>query len=159
MFPALSNATCNNTLFSLGTIPGMADEVHETATRLYAAAKRIAATEGKSAIARLLNESPQAVNNWERRGVSEGGALKAQAVIGCDANWILTGHGAMAPGWPFQHIPMERFLALDQANRAYVEGKLSAAIEEVENGNQDDLQRFNAARTGHAKKVTRRRAA
>lgn len=83
---------CNNALFTLGTIPQMAKDIHESAARLYEVAKAVG-TEGKSALARLLNESPQVVNNWELRGVSEGGALKAQAVIGCNAVYILTGKG------------------------------------------------------------------
>lgn len=69
--------------------------MHETAARLYEAAKTIVKTEGQSAVARLLNESPQTLKNWETRGVSKPGAIKAQAAIGCDANWILSGEGQM----------------------------------------------------------------
>lgn len=97
MFSNSPNATCNNALFSVGTIEPMTDEVHESASRLYEAAKKVG-VEGKSAVARLLNESPQVVNNWERRGVSEGGALKAQEKIGCNAVYILTGQGQQTVG-------------------------------------------------------------
>ena len=70
--------------------------MHPSAERLYKAAKELKGAEGQSAIARLLNESPQNVNNWESRGVSRPGAIKAQAALGCDANWVLTGGGQMA---------------------------------------------------------------
>lgn len=45
---------------------------------------------GQSALARALNESPQTVKNWETRGISKGGAIKAQATFGCDATELLT---------------------------------------------------------------------
>jgi len=82
-----SNTTFNNKLFTVLTI----GQMHETAKRLYEAAKNMKGVEGQSAVARLLNESPQNLNNWEARGVSKQGAIKAQAIIGCDANWILNG--------------------------------------------------------------------
>lgn len=31
------------------------------------------------------------MKNWEARGISENGALRAQKIFGCDANWILEG--------------------------------------------------------------------
>jgi phage repressor protein C with HTH and peptisase S24 domain len=91
MFMKLSNAPFNNNLFSMGTISLM----HESMSRLYEAAKIMKKTEGQSAVARLLVESPQTLNNWESRGVSRAGAIKAQEVIGCDASWVLTGKGGM----------------------------------------------------------------
>ena len=69
--------------------------MHETAVRLYEAAKDLRRIEGQSAVARALNESPQTVRNWEIRGVSKSGAVKAQHAFGCDANWILNGTGVM----------------------------------------------------------------
>ncbi len=90
-FREKSNPTFNNNMFTIPTIGGM----HESAVRLYEAAKQLRDIEGQSAVARLLNESPQNVNNWESRGVSKQGAIKAQATIGCDANWILRGDGEM----------------------------------------------------------------
>lgn len=69
--------------------------MHETAARLYLAAKELRDVEGQSAVARLLNESPQTLRNWEIRGVSSQGAVKAQLAIGCDAAWLLGGVGEM----------------------------------------------------------------
>lgn len=75
----------NNTLFSEGTIPAM----HETYERLMLAAKELRDVTTPAAVARMLNTSQQVLKNWEKRGLSEGGALEAQRVIGCDANWLL----------------------------------------------------------------------
>jgi phage repressor protein C with HTH and peptisase S24 domain len=81
----------NNECLAIPTISAM----HSTAERLYKAAKELRDVDGQSAVARLLNESPQTVRNWEIRGVSRQGALKAQLVIGCDAYWLLGGDGNM----------------------------------------------------------------
>lgn len=42
-------------------------------------------------LARALNESPQTVNNWSKRGVSKAGALTAEKVFGRSSLWILDG--------------------------------------------------------------------
>lgn len=69
--------------------------MHETTGRLYQAALEIHNQSGQSAVARLLNESPQTVKNWESRGVSKQGAIKIEQQLGVRANWLLTGHGPM----------------------------------------------------------------
>jgi hypothetical protein len=156
----MSNIAFNNTAFTVRTIPPMQEELHESVERLYAAAKELAGVEGKSAVARLLNESPQAVNNWERRGISEGGALKAQAAFGCDANWVLTGNGGMTLGWPFPRVRLQAFLALEVDDRAYVEGVLANAIEGLGGDpNPSDVQRFTAAHRTNEKRPSKRKAA
>lgn len=72
-------------------------QIHPSMVRLYQAAKELRGVTGQSALARLLNASPQAVKNWEGRGVSKSGALTAEEVIGCSALWITQGTGAMQP--------------------------------------------------------------
>lgn len=72
--------------------------IHTQTRRLYQAAKHLRNVEGKSAVARLLNISPQNLNGWEERGISEGGLLKAQEVIGCNAIWLRDGTGDMIAG-------------------------------------------------------------
>lgn len=68
-------------------------------TRLYAAAKFLRNVEGQSDVAKLLNNtSPQRLNNWEARGISNEGLLEAQELIGCDAIWLRDGKGEMARG-------------------------------------------------------------
>lgn len=70
--------------------------MHPATERLYQAAKTISDIAGQSAVARVLNESPQTVKNWESRGVSRAGALKAEEILGVRAAWLLTGEGAMS---------------------------------------------------------------
>jgi phage repressor protein C with HTH and peptisase S24 domain len=74
--------------------------MHPTAARLYEAARELRDLDGPSAVARLLNESPQTMNNWEKRGVSQKGAIKAQAEIGCSATWLTSGEGEMLAAAP-----------------------------------------------------------
>src|ERR1041385_8538038 len=64
-------------------------------TRLYEAAKALRGLDGQSDVARALNASPQTINNWEARGISKPGLLKAQAIFGCSATWLETGLGPM----------------------------------------------------------------
>lgn len=61
--------------------------------RLYQAAKQLKGIEGQSAVARLLNTSPQTVKNWESRGISQQGILDASAKIGCSPLWLKSGDG------------------------------------------------------------------
>lgn len=68
--------------------------------RLYDAARQLKKVEGQSAVARLLHESPQTLKNWEQRGISASGLLKAQQNIGCDAIWVRDGVGDMVKNFP-----------------------------------------------------------
>ena len=80
----------NNISFSPGTIRRMADPaVHPTMARLYDAALKLHDIDGQSALADRLNESPQTLNNWDRRGISQRGAIKAAGILGCSAQWII----------------------------------------------------------------------
>ena len=45
-------------------------------------------------LARKLNESPQTVNNWSKRGLSKAGALNAERILGVSSVWLLTGEGS-----------------------------------------------------------------
>lgn len=83
----------NNALFKLKIIKAM----HETTARLYIAAQKIANTTGQSAVAHLLNESPQTVKNWESRGISKAGIIKAAQLIGCSVDWLISGTPPMRP--------------------------------------------------------------
>lgn len=65
--------------------------------RLLAAAAR-RDIHGPSALASALNESDQVVTNWSRRGVSRGGAVKAEKLLGISSFWVLTGTGANPDG-------------------------------------------------------------
>jgi SOS-response transcriptional repressor LexA len=92
----MSNTAYNNNLFNSLIIGGM----HKSMERLYYAAKTlkgIAIDEHghKSSVAKLLNVSSYTINNWENRGISKDGMIKAEAAIGCAASWLETGHGNM----------------------------------------------------------------
>lgn len=84
---AESDSVFNNNTFSWASIAPM-KKIHDTMTRLYEAAKALRGVEGPSNVARILNESPQMLNNWERRGMSAHGMLRAAAVLGCSAEWL-----------------------------------------------------------------------
>lgn len=43
--------------------------------------------------AKAMDESPQTITNWKKRGISKAGALKAAACFNVSANWILNGEG------------------------------------------------------------------
>lgn len=79
--------------------------MHETMGRLYQAVKQIRDASGQSAVARLLNVSPQLLGNWETRGVSFEGMLNAQESLGCSAVWIRKGVGPMLVGQPVEGEP------------------------------------------------------
>ncbi len=100
-FKQKSNAMFNNRLFSPGTIsPTMSDpEMHPTMGRLYQAARQLKQVRGQSALARLMNTSPQVIKNWEARGVSKQGAIAAQEAVGCNATWLMDGVGEMRSGY------------------------------------------------------------
>lgn len=70
-------------------------KMHDQAMRLYLAAKQMRELDRLSDVARLLEISPQTLKNWEERGISSDGMLKAQKLIGCNANWLATGVGTM----------------------------------------------------------------
>lgn len=67
--------------------------MHPTMTRLYEAVERLTGIKGQSAVARELNESPQTLRNWETRGVSSQGQIKAQELFGINPNWLKSGEG------------------------------------------------------------------
>lgn len=41
----------------------------------------------------VMDVSSAVMTNWKRRGVSKEGALQAERMLGCAANWVLTGEG------------------------------------------------------------------
>ena len=70
--------------------------MHVQMKRLYEAAEALAGLRTQAELARALNQSQQTVNNWEARGISKAGLLKAQGTIGCSATWLETGQPPMA---------------------------------------------------------------
>jgi phage repressor protein C with HTH and peptisase S24 domain len=159
MFKQESNAAFNNGLFSAERIAFM----HETTERLYLAARILKKTEGQSAVARLLNTSPQTVKNWESRGVSRQGMIDAQRLIGCRSTWIETGEGEMVDSPASSLLPEDSALIPislsdhpDLVEVPRVKFKLSAGVSgfaiDVEQGNgkpiffRDDWFKVNGYR-------------
>lgn len=71
--------------------------MHPSMVRLYAAVKsRDVLTQTQ--LANLLNTSPQAVHNWEKRGLSRNGALQVQGQLGISSTWLLEGRGPQEAG-------------------------------------------------------------
>lgn len=90
-FKHKSNGLLNNKVFKCANIAPM----HETMKRLYEAAEKLHGITGQSAVANFLNESPQLLNNWERRGVSKAGAFKVAPALGCNVMWLISGAGPL----------------------------------------------------------------
>lgn len=89
MFKQKSNTMFNNFLFNNGMVLAM----HPTMTRLYDYVARTKKVIGQSAVAKIMDEVPQTLNNWESRGISKQGLIKAQELFGCHMQWIKTGNG------------------------------------------------------------------
>lgn len=156
MFTNASITLCNNGAFNPPTIRGMDEgrEIHPSMGRLYEACGRMRGINTQSAVARLLNESPQVVKNWEARGISERGALAAQKIVGCDAVWLLEGgaeiefrpahatsmlaasdkvanYGAPASPWPFERVtPQQWWHDLKPRHRKKAEDLVLTYIED-----------------------------
>ena len=153
VFNKKSIAVFNNTLFNAEEF--RMSQIHETVERLYEAASKLRNVNGQSAVARLLGNSPQTVKNWEQRGLSMEGALAAQKIIGCDANWLLgtqeqldkprwTPHAIGARDseatysvfkeWPFRRINPYKIAALSSDDKLRLETlvELSAATLKID---------------------------
>jgi len=62
--------------------------MHESMQRLY----QLSGLSG-AALGAALNESPQTITNWQKRGISKAGAIRAGAKFGASAEWLMTGVG------------------------------------------------------------------
>jgi hypothetical protein len=91
--------------------------MHIQMTRLYEAARELKGITGQSDLARALNASPQAINNWEARGMSSQGMVGAQAALGCSATWLASGEGQMVA----HHIESKSNAPMDLTNITYLE--------------------------------------
>lgn len=99
MLNQIANDSFNNDLFNEGTIVTMA-KTHEQGERLRLAARELAGLTGITEIGNSIDESPHVVSNWMRRGISFRGALKIARELGCSAEWLLYGEGAMSEWSP-----------------------------------------------------------
>lgn len=109
MFPTRVNAPFLNKACSAATIPAMTE--HPSVARLLQCARMSTADKAPSRrvqtdadLQRLMGISPQNYTVWKRRGVSKQGALKAEHLFGCAANWVRDGTG---PRWTELQHPHE----------------------------------------------------
>lgn len=65
-------------------------EIHETMARVF----EIAGNPSPSELAKLLDELPQTITNWSKRGISKAGAIKVSAKYGVSTQYVLTGKDA-----------------------------------------------------------------
>jgi phage repressor protein C with HTH and peptisase S24 domain len=100
--------------------------MHESMQRLYRAAMEMKKVTGKSNVARLLETSPQVLTNWEARGVSNEGAIKAQQLIGCSAVWVTDGTGNMSTTVELIRYPV----STSSSRKVWVVGKGKGGIPE-----------------------------
>lgn len=101
-------------------------------SRLYAAAEalqniKIGERGGKAKLAGLLEVDQQQITNWEKRGISFEGAVKAEEALGCAAVWLKYGKGKMSP-WPFTRELLVSVEQLGAANLRSLENKIRFAI-------------------------------
>lgn len=112
--------------------------MHPTMQRLYEAAGTLLGVRGQSQVATIIQESAQTVNNWETRGISSRGAIKASRLVGCNPDWVLTGEGDMkgqketaSSGFSSQAIELAHLFDLlpdDKVTRARAFNAASSAI-------------------------------
>lgn len=112
--------------------------MHESMEKLYQFVEESEAISGQSNLAREMNAAPQVINNWEARGISEKGALQAQARFGCDANWLLgtplmryrqqrmdkphiASEVTRPWAWPFKKINPLEWSTLDEDQKKHIE--------------------------------------
>lgn len=139
MFRHSSNITFNNISFNAETMPFM----HASMAKLYQFVDENCQLSGQSALARKMEETPQTVKNWASRGISEGGALKAQALFGCNANWLLgRSKYDAAPAqppvvatdnnagwqWPFWSISPKDYALLTQEEKQHIEAGIELIV-------------------------------
>lgn len=129
MFIAATIAACNTRCFAPATLVGM----HEVTERLHQAAEEVCGVRGISSVARLLNESPQTVKNWETRGMSAQGILAAARAMGVSATWLETGRGPMrSPAFDDETLTFAgQYAALSPAERQRLRLLLIAARDGV----------------------------
>lgn len=68
-------------------------KIHPTAARMYEVVREKYDETRPGFVAKLMNVSPQTVNNWEERGVSKEGMILFQDITGCMVSWLATGTG------------------------------------------------------------------
>ena len=69
--------------------------MHDSMKRLYEAALHKRGDRIPADVARRMNASPQTISNWEKRGISQEGAIDAERAYNVSAAWLIDGNGNM----------------------------------------------------------------
>ena len=136
MFNQKSNMPCKNILFNRQQMSKM----HDSMERLYKFPKANRSITGQTDLATAMGETPQVINNWEARGISQRGANLAQKKFGCDANWLLgkSVHPMHMPiegttvrltdmesqnpwDWPFKTVSAAQYSLLEPEEKQHIE--------------------------------------
>ncbi len=108
----------------------------------------------------LKIKTAQVVKNWEDRGVSKDGILRAHRYAGINPGFIETGDGEplvssatsasavfddghcppMDCRWPFQGINAQQWSALPERTRGYIEGVVATMMGGIEQSRQGAFQ-------------------
>jgi transcriptional regulator with XRE-family HTH domain len=93
----------------------------------------------RAQIARACSMTNAAVTHWlngETKSLKADKALALEAATGYRATWILTGKGSKRvsePFWPFT-VGIDRYKALTERQKGFVDARLLQAVEECETG-------------------------
>lgn len=93
--------------------------MHESMVRVFQLAKGMPPTQ----LALAIDELPQTITNWSKRGISKGGAIKVATVFNADPNWIING----------EEQKKFKTLSFDEIKKKFGESK--TAVSEIENDN------------------------
>lgn len=95
----------------------------------------------KADIARACSVTSGAVTQWidgATKSLKAEKALALERATGFRASWLTSGRGPRKvadredPYWPFSKIPIERYTALDDVDKGYVQRRLLQAIDECQ---------------------------
>jgi phage repressor protein C with HTH and peptisase S24 domain len=86
--------------------------MHAQMERLYRAAKELGGISSQSELARALNQSPQTLTNWEKRGISRQGLFLASNYFDCSVQWLDNNIGNM-------QVPSKAFVARENEAPPY----------------------------------------
>jgi transcriptional regulator with XRE-family HTH domain len=101
------------------------------AQRLVAARTRAGLSQPQ--LAKLVGMAQGTLGEAETTAIGSKYTAQLAGILKVRAEWLASGEGPMLDvGWPFARIDLSRVLRLSPSDLAYVEGRLEAAIEKVE---------------------------
>lgn len=153
MFTRAVNATLIHDLFSASRI----EAVHESAARLLEFARQATGSSPTpvhdwAGLRAALDVTAAVLTNWKARGISKEGALRAEAVFGCSAHWVLTGEGHRLGAAANQRTIADLLRTSDPAIKVLEQDLRSRGLPDAEL--RDSLAAIDALRHPRAPKKT-----